>query len=333
MDGITIVMAVYNAERFLDRSIGSVINQTYKEWSLLCVDDGSTDNSLFILEQFAAKDGRIRVFHKENGGPASARAVAYENLTTPYVISLDADDMFSNDLLENMWKIISSEKTNVDCVMPNLLIEQKDGRYMDWFQSYGWHSGDIVTGKWAFSNYFINNKVHGNCLWKSNLVKKYAVGEVANYNQLNADEYIQHLLFLNSKEVAIASGAYIYRYNEESITKKMSLKVLQYLDTCKKYILLGNEYDVDAQTLSLIKEYYIRNIIQLQIRVDKNVTLLRDERRIFIKEIHNAYNDAMQYKNDVKFADKKNRWLYRLAITSGYCVFRLTCRLFSYIKK
>lgn len=70
---VSVVLPVYNAERFLLRCIDSVLSQTYKDFELLLVDDGSTDSSGAICDEYAARDGRVRVFHKENGGVSSAR--------------------------------------------------------------------------------------------------------------------------------------------------------------------------------------------------------------------------------------------------------------------
>lgn len=70
---VSVVLPVYNAERFLHRCIDSVLSQTYKDFELLLVDDGSTDSSGAICDEYAARDGRVRVFHKENGGVSSAR--------------------------------------------------------------------------------------------------------------------------------------------------------------------------------------------------------------------------------------------------------------------
>ena len=97
---VTVVMAVYNASKTLHRAIDSLINQTYSNWLLICVNDGSTDNSLEILQQYALNDPRIKVLSQKNGGPAAARAKAYEIVSTPYAIILDSDDTYSSDLLE-----------------------------------------------------------------------------------------------------------------------------------------------------------------------------------------------------------------------------------------
>ncbi|MDR0408581.1 MAG: glycosyltransferase family 2 protein, partial [Campylobacteraceae bacterium] len=76
---ISIIIPVYNTEKYLNKCLDSVINQTLKEVEILCIDDGSKDSSLSILQQYASKDKRIKVFTQENQGPATARNVGLKN--------------------------------------------------------------------------------------------------------------------------------------------------------------------------------------------------------------------------------------------------------------
>ena len=202
---VTVVMAVYNAEKTLPRAIDSVINQTYCNWLLICVNDGSTDNSLDVLYQYAEKDTRIRVLTQENEGPAAARAKAYEVVETPYVIMLDADDFYSLDLLECL--VTKANQSGADAIVPNVKIEQIDGRFMDWNQSYHFTLGMEMDGREAFSRTFIEPSMHGINLWKTDLVKRFSNKENTEYNKMNADEFIQRLLFLNSKKIVFSESA------------------------------------------------------------------------------------------------------------------------------
>ncbi|MCL2881778.1 MAG: glycosyltransferase family 2 protein [Coriobacteriia bacterium] len=99
---IGIAIPAYNASAFLDRTISSIENQTDEYWRLVVVDDGSTDDSLEILSQFAEKDPRITVIHQENGGTASALNTGLCALQTEWVAYLGADDEFTPDYVETM---------------------------------------------------------------------------------------------------------------------------------------------------------------------------------------------------------------------------------------
>lgn len=325
---ITVVMAVYNAAKTLSQSIDSVLNQTYENWLMICVNDGSTDNSLDILYDYANKDSRITVLTKENGGPAAARAKAYEIVTTPYVTFLDADDLFSPDMLQYM--IEKAIQTNADIVIPNVLCEQPDGSYMDWYASYGFSAGMELTGQECFSRTFINPSMHGILLWKTDMVRKFALGNNADYTGMNADEYIQRLLFLNSRNAVFSGGIYYYKCNQQSITKKFSIRQLGYLDTCRKFIRLIDEYQLKEPISSEIKEYYLRHIIHLQIRLFKDGdTITKDERRLMKGRIKEAYKDAIPYKNSFHFKEKRFSKIYRAFSVNGYWIFYMTCFLFA----
>ena len=97
---ISIILPVFNGEKYLAAAIESVIAQTIRDWELLIIDDGSKDNSPAICDDYAAKDTRIRVFHQPNGGVNSARAKGVDNATGEFLAFLDADDRFVPDALE-----------------------------------------------------------------------------------------------------------------------------------------------------------------------------------------------------------------------------------------
>ncbi|MEL6042724.1 glycosyltransferase family 2 protein [Bacteroides faecis] len=329
---IGVVMAVYNASETLKSAIESVRNQSYSNWIMVCVDDGSTDNSFDILQEYSLQDSRITVFGKENGGPASARAMAYEFITTPYTITLDSDDCFSPDLLQSLVSMVL--QTNADAIAPNFLIEQADGSVMNWNEVYHYQVGQSMSGEEAFSRIFIQPSVHGVNLWKTELLKKYAVGNNAVYNKMNADEYIQRLLFLHSKQIVFSNGAYIYNYNPKSITKKLSIKHIGYLETCRKYIQLTKDYPLSSNIQSIIKEYYLRHIIHLQMRLYKDGKDLSELERIEMKDcLHQAYKEAMKYKKEIAFTEKKFPILYKSSVTNGYTLFCFTCYLLAGYKR
>lgn len=99
---ISVAIAVYNSEEYLERSISSVRNQTYKNLEIILVDDGSTDSCPAICDKYAAADSRVKVIHKENGGLYTSRNVGIENATGTYIAFLDGDDWIDEDMYEKM---------------------------------------------------------------------------------------------------------------------------------------------------------------------------------------------------------------------------------------
>lgn len=103
----SIVIPVYNVATYLRESLESVLAQTYNGWEALCVDDGSTDDSGAILDEYATRDNRFRVIHKENGGVSSARNLALDQLKGLWVCFLDGDDVLHPRLLETCFRIMA----------------------------------------------------------------------------------------------------------------------------------------------------------------------------------------------------------------------------------
>lgn len=110
MSLISIVVPVYNRENFLEKCLKSIMNQTYKNIEIICVDDGSTDNSLNVLNDYAKLDNRIVVLKKENGGPNSARKYGVQRASGKYVAFVDSDDWIDLDMYESM---MSAVPTNI----------------------------------------------------------------------------------------------------------------------------------------------------------------------------------------------------------------------------
>ena len=99
---VSIIVPVYNAERYLHRCIDSILAQTFTDFELLLIDDGSKDNSGAICDEYAVKDSRIRVFHKENGGASAARNYGLDKAVGKYICFIDADDWVDKDYIERL---------------------------------------------------------------------------------------------------------------------------------------------------------------------------------------------------------------------------------------
>lgn len=109
---MSIIIPVYNIEQHLRQCLDSVVSQTLDDLEIICVDDGSTDTSLQILEEYAAEDDRLQVISQKNSGPGAARNAGFERATGEFVIFLDSDDWFEPDFLELMTQ--KAEQTEAD---------------------------------------------------------------------------------------------------------------------------------------------------------------------------------------------------------------------------
>ncbi len=101
----SIIIPVYNVAPYLRECLDSVLTQTFIDWECICVDDGSTDGSGTILDEYTAKDARFKIFHKENGGVSSARNLALDQAKGEWIAFLDGDDKISEDRLQAVYDI------------------------------------------------------------------------------------------------------------------------------------------------------------------------------------------------------------------------------------
>ncbi|MBQ2831193.1 glycosyltransferase [Methanobrevibacter sp.] len=127
---VSVIMPVYNGEDYLCQSIDCILNQSLKDLELICVDDGSVDSSLDILNGYAEKDSRVKVFHQENRGGGAARNVAITHATGKYLYCMDADDMLELDALERLYGLCE-EKSLDFTIFKAINYEDDTGRYYE----------------------------------------------------------------------------------------------------------------------------------------------------------------------------------------------------------
>lgn len=113
MSKISVIIPMYNVERFLRRCLDSVKNQTFQDWQAICVDDGSPDKSGSIAEEYAKTDKRFIVIHKENGGLSDARNAGMEKVKSEYVMFLDSDDFIHPQTMEIVYEKAKRNKSDI----------------------------------------------------------------------------------------------------------------------------------------------------------------------------------------------------------------------------
>ena len=113
MSKVSIIIPVYNVEKYLKKCLDSVINQTYKDIEIICVNDGSKDGSENILKEYATKDSRIKIIEKKNGGLSSARNAGLDVASGEYCYFVDSDDWIELNTIEKLTDIILSNDVDV----------------------------------------------------------------------------------------------------------------------------------------------------------------------------------------------------------------------------
>ena len=112
-DKISVIVPVYNVEKYLEKCIWSIINQTYSNLEIILIDDGSTDNSGKICDEFLEHDNRIKVVHKKNGGLSSARNAGLDIATGEYIGFVDSDDWIDVNMYDNLFKVAKQENSDI----------------------------------------------------------------------------------------------------------------------------------------------------------------------------------------------------------------------------
>lgn len=292
---VTVLMPIYNAERFLHDSIGSLLKQTCDDWKLICIDDGSTDSSKSLVEEYCKKDSRISMICQENAGPAVARARAIEMADTEYVAIMDSDDAYAPDYVEKM--LARAKETGADSIVPDVEFGYGNTKKLPNMFVQHHLSADMVIddGKKAFAM-TIPWQLHGWQMVKTSLAKKYYTVQQASYSKFNSDEYITRLLYLKSRKVALCSAIYKYRIDDSSITRKPSLKMMDYLVTNAKLLWLAEYEHLDKDVLlSIYNDYYVTCRDMKQNRIPQLEENDREEAERLLKK------SLLNFKKDFKW--------------------------------
>lgn len=206
---ITVIVPVYNVKEYLPRCLDSILMQTFTDFELLLVDDGSTDCSGMICDDYALKDSRIHVFHKKNGGVSSARNVGIDNACGEWITFCDADDYVSPD-----WLNIFVEHCNgTDLVVQGFITDKSDTpNGVDYI-------GDIQGCFWLLHERFILGYIWVK-LFRCDIMYKHRIRFNEDFIFLEDEDFVIRYLNAIERVTCVKKGGYIY--NLPNFTKKYS---------------------------------------------------------------------------------------------------------------
>lgn len=288
---ISIIVPIYKVEKYLSRCINSIVNQTYKEIEILLIDDGSPDRCPQICDEWAKKDKRIRVIHKQNGGLSDARNIGIEASTGEWIMFIDSDDYIDLFMCEKLLK--TAKSSNADIVVCNFIIAYPDNQKMNKFLISSFPQ--TYTPKEMVIKYFTRcvNPAVWNRIYRRYL---FFLPERIRfpYGRLHEDAFITYQLFYYSKSTTVIND-YLYYYwqRKGSICNDLKPKniedslafVSEYIKWSKTHIpdLLPVTYyakgrlyldlffmchtnkllDIDGKYRKTIKKYFIENMWNL----------------------------------------------------------------------
>ncbi len=242
---VSIIVPIYNVEKYLEKCINSILNQTYKNIEVILVNDGSKDNSGNICEIYAKNDNRIKVIHKENGGLSDARNYGIKASSGKYLCFVDSDDYISNNFVELLLKNLLI--TDSDICACNFYYVDEDNKIWKHreleYKVYNKSEGifDILTEN-QNTSIMVWNK-----LYKADLFKKNHI--LFDVGKIHEDTFIMYKLYDKSKKIClIENHLYYYLQRKGSIMSqkfnKRSFDMLTALDETREYFKNKKEYSV-----------------------------------------------------------------------------------------
>lgn len=291
---VSIIIPVYKSEKFLDNCIKSILNQTFENFEIILVNDGSPDNSGDICDKYTQKDHRIKSYHKKNGGAASARKYGVEKAQGKWILFSDSDDIMPNEAIENL---INIDNGNCDLIIGTILYKKQ--RLLLYTENF-----DKSISKEDYLKTLLDRKTYyGPC---SKLIKRTLFDDI-NWDTdkeifQNEDLLMLIKLALKTTQDILISNNYIHYHcieKEDSVsTKQMPLE-----GWYKLFKKIRNELETTKFFNKSIKQAYINYIVwSLYVYILTNgllvnKTSLLNEIREFNKQglIYNEYKKQTAY--------------------------------------
>lgn len=306
MPKISVIVPVYNSEKYIRRCVDSILSQTYLDFELLIINDGSTDRTREICDEYAVKDCRVRVFHKNNGGVSYARNIGLDNAKGEWVTFVDSDDWVSNSYLYNLLSHIDS----VDLVISYAEIVYSTGKRRK--ENYG---SKIITDK--YDVLFVENDLNWHTspwskLFKTNLCENLRFIEGMHIGE---DLAFLYTYMLNCDKVYVSSDTDYFYYveNQDSLTKRvnhLNEELLSYHNVNQVIGKLIKSKGITSpkalSKLGWITAYYVRRVLNSLYYDGEKRTL--SSRIKYIKTL-----DLEKYVKYIEISSYKERiYLYML---------------------
>lgn len=291
---ISVIVPVYNVEKYIDRCINSILNQTFLNYELILVDDGSLDNSTCICEEYAKRDERISIIYKKNGGLSSARNAGIDASKGEYLLFVDGDDVIHPEMLEILYSHLKKNNAQISIGDFCRFHNESELRFPSGNEIVqNTHSGIQILEKLYDRNVAASYVSACGKLIKRSLFEnvRFPLG------RLFEDEFTTYLLYYKAHKVSVTEKILYYYYvNDEGITRNL---------TIQKYF---DEYDAQWQRILFYKEKNLKELYHkaLLFFLDSGQWTLiacREKREIYDK--HRGKIFEKQYRNVLEYARKE----------------------------
>lgn len=289
-DKISIILPVYNVDKYLRKCIDSILNQTYKNFELIIIDDGSTDNCPSICDEYKLLDNRIQVIHQENKGLSAARNVGIDLSIGKYITFIDSDDYIDNKYLEILHKLIVENKADM-AVCDKIIVNDKEKETNKLITNY---NNEIIDVEEAYMRMFKCNGIGFNVwskLYKTNIVKKIKFPK----GKLYEDIFVINKIMSSVKKIIVTNyNGYYYLKRRDSITNtNISDNHMNLIEGSIKF------KDYMLRNYPNLNDYTIRGYVNANFTVYRKAVLDNN----FKKEYKSIRKEILSYKKDI-FANK-----------------------------
>lgn len=282
---ISIIVPVYKAERYFAECVESILSQSFENFELLLVDDGSPDKCSQMCDEYSLKDSRVVTFHKRNGGQSSARNFGLDHAKGRYIMFVDSDDLLSEDALKHLYHEITT--TNADVVLGKVvrfITETNVTRpytHLDTRKEMSGKEALQVLMKGVLLNISVCGGIYKREIWEK---LRMPVGYIFE------DMYVTPSIYLKAQKIIyIPEVFYLYRDNFEStmgnLIKKPNLQVIQVAEHCISVIQQSGDTQLNKKTLwsNLRRVWKYVGIIYMRGSMLADKEFL-DECRLFLKQ-------------------------------------------------
>ena len=226
---LSIIIPAYNVEEYIIKTINSLINQTIKQYEIIVIDDGSTDNTYFIVDKMLKSSciSDYKIIRKENGGVSSARNLGIEESSGQYIMFLDGDDYISEELVENIYKYI--DKKEYDILLWGFNQVTEDGKTIySYSDKYDYYFSEM-TGTEALRRIICENSLWiciGSAVYNKQLLDKYMLRFTENCTSGEDIEFTYKALSKTKKILFIDKILFYYLQRKDSRSKNYNIKKL-----------------------------------------------------------------------------------------------------------
>lgn len=252
---VSIILPVFNAERFLPQCLDSILGQSYLQWELIAVNDGSKDRSLEILKSYEKRDDRIHIISKKNEGVSIARNVALSQVRGEYIYFVDSDDIVMQDALSILIRTL--ESNNATFVKSDFLPINEQGKQLFINKKQGIrrrYEGKIIDSEMFYSKILMDEFFLWTCLFRRDIIEKNKIRFIPHCRLMEDAAFIVEYLLHSSRNVYKDACVYGYRKYEGTAS-----------EVNKDY---SGDLEMIQQSLSTAKERKTLNIL-LYKRINK----------------------------------------------------------------